>query len=106
MDFYQKLKSLSLLDKVKSADIRQSLNIEPLLLHVKLLQLHWYGHVTGMSHKQTEKQLMDALPSGKGLEGNPRTCWQNYVEDLAWSCLGIPPPKLPLVAGDQDPCIS
>ena len=69
MDFFQKLKSLSLLDKVKSTDIHQSLNIEPLLLHVKLLQLHWYGHVTGMSHKRTEKQLMDALPSGKRSRG-------------------------------------
>ena len=56
-----------------------------------------------MSHKQTKKQLMDALPSGKRPGGQPRTRWQNYVEDLAWSHLEIPPVKLLLVARDRDP---
>ena len=50
----------------------------------------------------TAKQLMDALPSSKRPRGRSRTCWRNYVEDLAWSRLGIPPIKLPLVAGDRD----
>ena len=55
-----------------------------------------------MSHERTAKQLMDALPSGKRLIGQPRTRWRNYIEDLEWPHLGIPPAKLPLVAGDQD----
>ena len=38
----------------------------------------------------------------KGSKVRPRTCWRNYVEDLAWSHLGIPPVKLPLIAGDRD----
>ena len=45
MDFLRKLKGLSLLEKVKITDIRQSLNIEPLLLRIEQSQLHWYGHV-------------------------------------------------------------
>ena len=45
---------------------------------------------------------MDALPSGKRPRGPPRTRWGNYVEDLAWSHLGISPAKLPLVAGNRD----
>ena len=55
-----------------------------------------------MSHKQTAKQLRDALPSGKRPREQPRTRWRNYVEDLACSRLGILPAKLPLVAGDRD----
>ena len=54
------------------------------------------------AHKGTPKQLMDALPSAKKPGGRPRTRWRNYVEDLAWSPLGIPPAKLPLVAGDRN----
>ena len=42
MDFLLKVRSLSLLDKVKSTDIRQSLNIVPLLLRIEQSQLHWY----------------------------------------------------------------
>ena len=55
-----------------------------------------------MSHERTANQLMDALPSGKRPRGRPRTDWRNCVEDLAWSRLGIPPTKLPLVAGHRD----
>ena len=61
----RKVRGLSLLDKVKSTDIRQSFIIEPLLLRIERSQLLWYGHVTRMSHERTAKQLMDALPSGK-----------------------------------------
>ena len=62
---------LSLLGKVKSTNIRQSLNIETLLLRIERSQLCWYGHMTRMSNEQTAKQLMDALPSGKWPRGNP-----------------------------------
>ena len=34
----------------------------------------------------------------KGLEGNPKLTGRN-AEDLAWSRLGIPAAKLPLIAG-------
>ena len=46
MGFLQKVRGLSLLNKVKTTDIRQSLNIEPLLLRIEQSQLRWYGHVT------------------------------------------------------------
>ena len=102
MVFLRKIRVLSLLDKVKNIDFRQSLNIKPLLLRIELSQLRWYGHVTRIFYERTSKQLMDALPSAKRPRGQPRTRWQNYVEDLARSRFGIPPTKLPLVAGDQD----
>ena len=102
MDFLYKNRGLSLLNIVKSTSIGQSLNIEPLLLRIERSQLRWYGHVTPKSHERTAKQLMDALPSGKEPRGRSRTCWRNYVEDSAWLRLGIPPAKLPLVAGDRD----
>ena len=60
------------------------------------------GHMTRMSQERTAKQLMDAFPSGKRPSGRPRTRWRNYVEDLAWFRLGIPPTELPLVAEDWD----
>ena len=104
--FLAKIRGLSLLDKVKSTNIRQPLNMEPLLLRIERSQLRWYSHVTLISHERTAKQLMDALPSGKRPRGRPRNRWRNYVEDLVWSRLGIPPVKLPLVAGDWDAWIS
>ena len=102
MGFLRKVRSLSLLDKVKNTDIRQSLNIEPLLLRIERSQFRWYGHVTRKSNERTAKQLMDALPSGKRPRGRPKTRWRNYVEDLAWSRVEIPPAELLLVAKDRN----
>ena len=102
ISFLQKVRSLSVLDKVKSTDIYKSLNIEPLLLRIERSQLRWYGHVTQMPRKRKAKQIMDALLSGKRPRGRLRTCSQNYVEYLAWSRLGISPAKLTLVAGNRD----
>ena len=65
IDFLRKVRGLSLLEKLKRTDIRQSLNIEPLLLCMKRLQLRWFGHVTRMFHGRAGKPLMDALPSGE-----------------------------------------
>ena len=50
-------------------DIRQSLNIEPLLLRIEQSQLRWYGHVTRICNERTARQPMDALPKGKSLKG-------------------------------------
>ena len=43
---------------------------------------------------------MDTLPRGKKSRERRGTRWRSYVEDLAWSGLGIPQAELPLIAGD------
>ena len=48
MGFFQKVRSLSLLYKVKNTDICQSLSIKLLLLCIEQYQLCWYGFVTQM----------------------------------------------------------
>ena len=102
MSFLQKVRSLSLCDMVKSPDICQFFNIKPLHLRIEKSQLHWYGHVTRMSHERSAKQLMDAFSSCKRLRGRLRSRWPDYDENLAWSCVGIPLAESPLVAKDWD----
>ena len=48
MGFLRRISGLTLLDKVKSADIRESLNIELLLLRLERSQLRWYGQKLNM----------------------------------------------------------
>ena len=87
MDFLPKVRDLSndyQLDKVKSINIRQFLNIKPLLLRIKQLQLRWYGHVTRMFHEQTAKQLMNALLSGKRSRRQHRIRLPNYSMLKTW----------------------
>ena len=89
-EFLQRISGLSLLDKVKSADIRESLNIESLLFRLERSQLRWYGHVTRMSQERTAKKLLCSAPIGRRPRGRPRTRWRDYAKDLSWSRLGIP----------------
>ena len=102
MGFLRRISSLTLLDKVKSADIRESLNIESLLLRLERSQLRWYGHVTQMSQERTAKTPLCSTPIGRRPTGRPRTLWRDYVEDLSWSRLGIPAEHLSFVAEDRD----
>ena len=80
--FLRRISGLTLLDKVKSADIRESLNIESLLLRLERSQLRWYGHVTRMSQERTAKKLLCSTPIGRRPRGRPRTRWRDYLEEL------------------------
>ena len=102
MGFLRRISGLTLLDKGKSANIRESLDIESLLLRLERSQLRWYGHVTQMSQKRTAKKLLCSTPIGRRPRGRPRTRWRDYVEDCSWSRLGIPAEHLSFVAEDRD----
>ena len=102
MGFLQRISGLTLLDKIKSADICESLNIKSLLLRLERSQLRWYGHVTRMSRERAAKKLLCLTPIGRRPRGRPRTRWRDYIEDLSWSCLGIPAEHQSFVAEDRD----
>ena len=73
MGFLRRISGLTLLDKVKSADIRESLNIESLLFRLERSQLRWYGRVTQMFQERTAKKLFCSTPIGQRSKGRPRT---------------------------------
>ena len=73
MGFLRRISGLTLLDKIKSADIRESLNMESLLLRLDISQLRWYGHVTRMSQERTASKLLCSTPIGRRARGRPRT---------------------------------
>ena len=82
MGFLRRIGSLTFLGKVKSADIRESLNIESLLLRLERSQQRWYGHATRMSLERTAKKLRCSTPIGRRPRGRLRTRWRDYVEIL------------------------
>ena len=104
MGFLRRISGLTLLDKVKSADIRKSLNIESLLFRLERSQLRWYGHVTQMSQEKTATRLFCSTSIGRRPRGRPRTRWRDYIEDLSWSRFGILAEHLSFVAENRDAC--
>ena len=71
MGFLRRISGLTSLDKAKSADIREFLDIRSLLLRLQRSQLCWYGHVTRISPKELLKNCPVQLRLVEGLEAVP-----------------------------------
>ena len=82
MSFLRRIEGVTLFNKVRSSEIRISLNIEPLLLRTEKSQLRWFGHASKMPQERLPKQALLSKPNGRRSVGRPRTKWTNYKEDL------------------------
>ncbi|KAK3560729.1 hypothetical protein QTP86_014858 [Hemibagrus guttatus] len=47
-------------------------------------------------------EVLRACPTGKRPRGRPRTRWRDYVSQLAWKRLGVPPEELEEVSGERE----
>ena len=94
MRFLRRIEGVTLFNKVRSSDIRKSLNIKPLLLQIERFQFRWFGHVSKMPKERLPKQALLAKAIGRGPVGRPRTGWTDYIEDLGWNRLGLHPSEM------------
>ena len=94
MRFLQKIEWVTLFNKVRSSELRKSLNIEPLFLRIERSQLRWFGHVSRMPWERLPKQALLAKANGRGPVGRPRTRWTDYIEDLGWNRFGLHPSEM------------
>ena len=102
MRFLRKIDGVTLFNKVRSSEIRKSLNIEPLLLRIERSQLRWFGHVSRMPQEGLPKQALLAKANGRRPVGRPRTRWTDYIEDLGWNRLGLYPIEMMEVMEDGE----
>ena len=103
MSFLRKIEGVTLFKKVRSSEIRKSLNIEPLLLRIeRSSQLRWFGHVSRMLQERLPKQALRAKANGRRPVGRPRTRWTDYIEDLGWNRLGLRPSEMMEVMEDRE----
>ena len=73
MRFLRRIEGVTLFNKVRSYEIRKSLNIKPLLLRIERSQLRWFGHVSRMPQERLPKQALHAKANGRRPVGRPRT---------------------------------
>ena len=102
MRFLRRIEGVTLFNKVRSSEIRKSLNIEPLLLRIEKSQLRWFGHVSRMPQERLPKQALHAKANGRRPVGRPRTRWTDYIEDLGWNRLGLRPSEMMDVIEDRE----
>ena len=84
MRFLQRIEGVTLTNKVRSSEIRKSLNIEPLLLRIESSQLRWFGHVSRMPQERLPKQALLGKANGRRAVGRSRTRWTDHIEDFGW----------------------
>ncbi|KAK3565106.1 hypothetical protein QTP86_033155, partial [Hemibagrus guttatus] len=102
MSFLRRVAGRSPRDRVRSSITREDLGVEPLLLHIERGQLRWLGHLFQMPPGHLPGEVFRACPTGKRPRGRPRTCWRDYVFQLAWERLGVPPEELEEVARERE----
>ena len=69
--FLGRIEGVTLFNKVRSPEIRKSLNIGPLLLRIERFQLRWFAHVSRMPQKRLSKQALLAKAN-----------WTDQLDDL------------------------
>ena len=89
MRFLRRIEGVALFNKVRSSEIRKSLNIEPLLLRIERSQLRWFGHVSRMPQERLTKQALHAKANGRRPVGRPRTTVDGPItlrilDGIAW----------------------
>ena len=102
MRFLRRIEGLTLINKVRSSEIRKTLNIEPLFLRIERSQLRWFGHVSRMPQERLPKQTLLAKANGRRPVGRPRTRWTDYIADLGWNRLGLRPSEMMEMMEDRE----
>ena len=102
MRFLRRIEGVTLFNKVRSSEIRKSLNIDTLLLRFKKPQLSWFGYVSRMPRERLPKQALLAKANGRRPVGRPGIRWTDYIEDLGWNRLGLRPSKMMEVMEDRE----
>ena len=102
MRFLRKIKGFTMFDKLRNTAIRESLNIESLLLRIERSQLRWFALVSRMPQEQLPKQILYIEVSGKNPVERLRTRWLDYIEDLGWNRLGLNPSEIQSALVDRE----
>ena len=100
--FLRRIEGVTLFNKVRSSEIRKSLNIESLLLRIERSQLRWFGHVSRMPQERLPKQALLAKANRRRPVGRPRTRWTDYIENLGWNRLELRPSEMMEVMEDRE----
>ena len=60
------------------------------------------GNLSQTPRKKLSRLVLLATPTGKRPKGRPRTRWNDYISDFAWSSLGAEPVQISEIAVDRE----
>ena len=100
MRFLRRVAGVKRIDRIRNSVIRESLNVESLLLKIERSQLRWFGHVLRMPTDRLPGRVYSSQPTGKRPVGRPRKTWKSGVKDLCGR-VGVEFTRVQTVAADR-----
>jgi len=74
------IKGVTRRDRIRNVNIREELQIRPLLEEIERNKLRWFGHVKRMDTEKKPRKFLEWRPTGKRPTGRPRRRWIEGVE--------------------------
>ena len=100
MRFLRRIVGVTRIDRIRNTDIRETLQIEPLLLMVERQQLRWFGHVLRMPPERAVQRILMATTDERRPVGRPRTRWIDQINGLCRRA-GVDPSDALTLAEDR-----
>lgn len=79
MKYLRRVKGVTLRDRVRSAEIREELEVKPVTEFIEKRQLSWWGHLQRMNTNRVVKQIWEAKTTDKRSRGRPQKTWDNIL---------------------------
>jgi Reverse transcriptase (RNA-dependent DNA polymerase) len=82
MKFLRRIKGVTRRDRIRNTQIREELNIQPLMQYIEQKQLSWWGHLQRMESTRQVKKIWEAKVNRKRRRGRPRKSWDKIVSEI------------------------
>ena len=99
MRFLRKIAGKTRHDRIRNDTIRESLNVESLILTVEKSQMRWLGNVLRMGPDRIAGQMLHANPTTRRPPGRPPTRWLDQVTRFCERA-SVPTDRLQATAND------
>lgn len=82
MKYLRKIAEVTKFDRIRSEDIRTSLEQEPITKKIENRQLSWFGHILRMDQNRLTKKVISAKPNYKKRRGRPKKTWIGRINEI------------------------
>lgn len=82
MKYLRRVKGVTIMDKIRSSEIREELEIEAIEDFMDKRKLSWWGHLNRMKEGTQVKQVWEARAQGKRRRGRPNQEWDKTVTEI------------------------
>lgn len=79
MKYLRTVKGITRLDRVRNVDVRNELQVKPILEHVEQRQLSWWGHLLRTEESRLARKVWEARTTIKRGRGRPKITWDNVI---------------------------